>query len=180
MKKLLVSITAIFALFFSLSSFVGVANYADTPGILEFIGDAGSPNKMYFKNWSFTKVSLPDDQIENIELDIEINTSSITGSWTDLVNSIKKKKDYFYCKKFPTATVSIKGATANEDGSYSTNAELTLKGYTKAVPLTFTISDEKPYQVKGSGVIIRQDFGFDGGGPKNEVPISFDATLPVE
>lgn len=59
-------------------------------------------------------------------------------------------------------------------------AVLKLKGVTKAVELSFTASDTAPYQIKGSGVITRQKFKFDGGGPKDEVPVNFELTLPLQ
>ncbi|MEN0046116.1 MAG: YceI family protein [Bacteroidota bacterium] len=146
-----------------------------SPGIIQAIGDAGSPQVFTFQKWEYTKAEMPEDQIENIQLEIEINTSSLTCDWKDLQNNIRKKKDYFYVKKFPKAIVKIDGAEAMEDGKYKTRAMLTLKKYTEPVELTFTIEGN---QVKGEGVITRQDFGFTGGGPKDEVPISFDVTLP--
>lgn len=157
-----------------------IKHYGETPGRIEFIGDAGSPNLMYFETWAFTAFEMPDGAVENIQLEAEIDIKSIQGDWKDLVKSIKKKKDYFHASKFPTATVKIDGAVANEDGTYTTEAELTLKGNTKVVPLTFTISEEAPYHVVGDGLIKRKKFGFSGGGPKWEVPVHFDAVLPVE
>ncbi|MEL6718961.1 MAG: YceI family protein [Bacteroidota bacterium] len=147
-----------------------------SPGVIQAIGDAGSPQVFTFQKWEFIKAEIPDNKIENIQVEIEINTSSLTCDWKDLEKSIRKKKDYFYAKKFPKAMVSINGAEAIEDGKYKTQAMLTLKKYTEPVELIFTVEGN---QVKGEGMITRQDFGFTGGGPKNEVPISFDVTLPL-
>jgi len=146
-----------------------------SPGIIQAIGDAGSPQVFTFQKWKFTKAEMPENKIENIQLEIEINTSSLTCDWKDLQRNIRKKKDYFYVKKFPKAIVSINGTEAIEGQKYKTQATLTLKKYTKPVELTFTVEGN---QVKGEGVITRQDFGFTGGGPKDEVPISFEVTLP--
>ena len=175
MKKFFVlSLGAFLIVFFS--SFIGVGAVADTPGIIQAIGEAGSPNVFTFKKWEFTKVEMPENKVENIKVEIEINTSSLTTEWKDLEKNIKKKKDYFYIKKFPKALVKIDGATAKEDGSYTTEALLTLKGVTKPITLSFTMDGNK---VKGSGVIMRRNFKFTGDGPKDEVPISFEATLPL-
>ncbi|MEM0995129.1 MAG: YceI family protein [Bacteroidota bacterium] len=171
----------VLALLFALSfTQIGIEETGSSPGVIQAIGDAGSPQVFTFQKWKFTEAAMPEDQVENIQLGIEINTSSLTCDWKDLQQNIRKKKDYFYIKKFPTASVAIDGATAIGDGQYKTQAMLTLKKHTKPVELTFTISESKPYQVKGEGVITRQDFGFNGGGPKDEVPISFDVTLPLE
>lgn len=177
MKKLLFVLVS--CIFFFAFTLVETAHLADTPGLIQAIGNAGSDQIFTFKKWAFTKVEMEDDKIENINLELVINTSSLSCDWKELEKSIKKKKDYFFIKKFPKATVKIDGASANENGTYTANAILTLKKYTKAVPVTFTISDTRPYEVKGTGVITRQDFGFTGGGPKDEVPIKFAATLPL-
>jgi len=178
MKKQFIFYVLLTTCIFYLSSFVGYDTGEDTPGTIEFIGDAGSPNKFVFRKWQFTKVELPNDNFEQISIALEINTSSLQTASKDLESNIRNKKDYFYVKKFPTATVTIDGAKKQEDGSYKTNAMLSLKDKTKPVELHFTVSDKKPYVVKGSGVIIRQQFSFKGKGPKDEVPVNFEVTLP--
>lgn len=163
-----------------LSSNIGYENAVNTPGRIEFIGDAGGPNVFVFNKWAFTKVAIPENKVENIQVELTINTSSLSTDWKDLETNIRNKKDYFYVKKFPEATVKINGAKAMENGQYTTDAVLTLKGKQKPVTLTFTISDTAPYQVKGSGIIQRKAFNFKGKGPKWEVPVSFDVVLPLE
>ena len=123
---------------------------------------------------------MPEEDITQIQLSVSINTSSLQTEWKDLEKSIRKKDDYFYVKKFPEATVVINGAEKMEDGSYQTDAQLTLKGVTKTVPLQFTLSTEKPYTVIGSGVVKRRKFKFTGDGPKDEVPVNFEINLPTE
>lgn len=148
----------------------------EAPGELTFIGNAGSDQVFSLERWKFSKVENAD-QPENIVVVAEFDLTSMEGGWPDLLKSIKKKKDYFYIKKYKTASVKIEGATANEDGSYNTDAVLTLKGKTKKVPMTFTISDEAPYHIEAEGVVMRRKFGFTGGGPKNEVPVKVSADL---
>lgn len=87
--------------------------------------------------------SICSGLIENIQLEIEINTSSLSTDWKKLESSLKKKKDYFYIKKFPKATVKIEGAKVKGDDQYTTDAILTLKGITRSVPLNFTIDGNK-------------------------------------
>lgn len=181
LKKSVVKLSILFTSLFiilTLSSFVGYSDLTETPGTIKFIGDAGSPNEFVFTKWQFTKFNMPNEQVEKIQLEVEINTSSLTTDWKDLEKSIRKKKDYFYVKKFPKAYITINGATLQEDGRYTTSSTLSLKGISKEVPLQFTISKEKPYVVEGSGVIKRRKFNFTGDGPKNEVPISFKVILP--
>ena len=164
-----------------LSSFIAYDDgQAEAPGTIEFIGDAGSPNVFVFQKWQIDEVQVPDGNMEQVQLKLTIQTGSLKTQWKDLEKSIRKKKDYFYTKKFPRATVTIDGAKKMEDGSYTTKALLTLKGITKTVDLNFTASETAPYQIKGNGLITRQKFNFTGGGPKDEVPVNFEVSLPVD
>ena len=174
-KQLIILSLSLFSCSVFFSSFVGVANYSETPGLLQVIGDAGSPNIFTFKKWAFTRAEMPEGKIENLQLEIEINTGSLSTDWKELESNVKKKKDYFYIKKFPKATVKIEGVKALEDGQFTTEAVLTLKGITKPISLTFTLDGNK---VKGEGSLNRRDFKFTGNGPKDEVPIIFDVELP--
>ncbi|MEO0470132.1 MAG: YceI family protein [Bacteroidota bacterium] len=177
-RNLLLPLLLISTVFIGLNGFVGYEKGETAPGTIQAIGNAGSDQVFTFRKWNFVKAMVPNDDFEAVEIEVAINTSSLQTSWKDLEKSVKKKKDYFYVKKFPQATISIKGAQKQADGSFTTEAALTLKGITKTVPLSFRVSDEKPYRVTGEGVIKRRKFGFSGGGPKNEVPISFDVVLP--
>ncbi|GAB5551609.1 MAG: hypothetical protein Sapg2KO_12000 [Saprospiraceae bacterium] len=180
MKKVILwSLTLSLGLF--LSSFIAYDDgTSEAPGLIEFIGDAGSPNVFVFRKWTLDEVKIPEGDLEQVQIKLSIQTGSIETQWKDLEKNIRKKKDYFYAKKFPRATVSINNARKMEDGSYTTVAMLTLKGITKPVPLSFTASETAPYQIKGSGVITRQNFKFTGSGPKDEVPVNFEIALPVE
>ncbi|MFK7971707.1 MAG: YceI family protein [Bacteroidia bacterium] len=154
-------------------------NFPDkAPGKLSFIGNAGSDQVFSVERWKFSKVENANDP-ENIQIQAELDISSLACSWDDLLQSVKKKKDYFNVSKFKVASVSIEGAKANDDGSYTADAMLSLKGVTKKVPVNFTISDEAPYHIEASAVVKRKKFGFNGGGPKNEVPVTISADLVV-
>ncbi|MEL6635995.1 MAG: YceI family protein [Bacteroidota bacterium] len=158
---------------------VAPANWPAAPGVISVIGTAGGSNVFTFEKWRFTKAEMPDGKVENLDLAIEISTASLTTDWKDLEKGVKSKKDYFYVSKFPIARVAIQGAQPKGDGTYTCDALLTLKGVSKTVPLTFEISDSKPYQVKGDGMIFRSKFKFTGNGPEEEVPLNFDLTLPI-
>lgn len=177
MKKITYFLPVFCLAFFAFTN-IGVGTLGETPGTIQAIGNAGSDQLFTFQKWQFTKSEMLDGKIENIQLEIEINTSSLTCDWKDLEKNVKKKKDYFYIKKFPKAVVKIEGAEAFEEGQYKTTALLTLRGKTNPVELFFTISEKAPFNVKGEGVIKRSEFGFTGGGPKEEVPIMFDVVLP--
>ncbi|MEZ4686700.1 MAG: YceI family protein [Bacteroidia bacterium] len=150
---------------------------AETPGSITFIGNAGSDQEFTVERWKFSKVENAG-QPEKIRVEAEMDMTSIRCDWADLLKGVKDKKDYFYVKKYKTASVTINGAKANADGSYSTDAELTLRGKTKTVPLTFSISKEAPFHIEAQGIVMRRKFGFTGGGPRDEVPVKVSADLP--
>ncbi|MCB0548364.1 MAG: YceI family protein [Phaeodactylibacter sp.] len=176
MFKLINIFTLITAFFFLQPDTALLDNLPPAPGTIEFIGDAGSPNVFTFENWGFTRVENADDP-ENIKLEAVFDVRSLQCSWKDLEQSLLKKKDYFFVKKFPEARLSVDGATPLADGRYRTEATLTLKGTSRNVELVFTISEEAPYRVKAEGVVQRRLFKFSGNGPKDEVPVKVDAVL---
>lgn len=149
---------------------------AEAPGRIEFIGDAGSQNVFTIQKWGFTKIENAH-QPENILVEAILDMRSISCDWKDLEKGVKKKKDYFFTRKFPQATIAINGATLQADSTYHTMASVTIKNSTKKVPLVFSISATAPYSVQATGTIHRSLFKFTGNGPKEEVPIKVDAIL---
>ena len=154
---------------------------ADAPGSLTFIGNAGGDNLFTVNSWKFTRVEHPD-QPEQIGITAVLDMKSITCDWKDLQKSLHKKKDYFYSKKWKTATINIDGAKMLTDSTYEAQAELEMRGITKSLPITFSISGggDLPYHVKADATVIRQTWGYTGGGPKDEVPVMIDADLVKE
>ena len=150
----------------------------DPPGVIQAIGNAGSDQVFTFKKWKIESLNWEAGKYEGIKLSILIDCKSLSTDWKDLEKNVRKKKDYFYVKKFPTAQITINGASNNPDGTYNTEMELTLKGITKTVPLTFKIDPENNLKIIGNGELNRRKFKFNGGGPKDEVPLHFEITLP--
>ncbi len=156
------------------------SKWGTPPGTITVTSDASSDNKneFTFEKWRFTKVEMPNGKVEDLQIALEISTASLTTSWKDLEKNIRKKSDYFHVDKFPKASVSIAGAVLGSDGKYTCDALLTLKGVSKIVPLTFSISKTAPYRVRGEGIVFRSKFRFSGNGPEEEVPLRFDVVLP--
>jgi len=154
---------------------------AEAPGNLTFIGNAGSNNLFTVNSWKFTRVENAD-QPEQIGITAVLNMKSITCDWKDLQKSLHKKKDYFYSKKWKTATINIDGAKLLTDSTFQAEAELEMKGITKTLPIIFTISggEDAPYHVKGEATVMRREWKYTGGGPKDEVPVMVDADLVME
>jgi polyisoprenoid-binding protein YceI len=173
MKNLSILFFVALATFFC--SFVGIREAKENPGTITFITDAGMPSTFTIMSWQFTKCDITPDAIEKLQVEAEMDMGSISSSWKELEKNIKKKKDYFYVKHFPTATLSINGATKVKDNEYTCNATLTLRKVAHPVVLSFTTtSDEKGLNIKGSGTVNRRDHAFTGDGPKDLVPVNFE------
>ncbi len=173
MKKISIIILVALATFFS--SFVGIREAKENPGTITFLTDAGMESVFTVGNWKFNKCDIKADAIEKLQVEAEMDMSSIDCSWRDLEKSVKKKTEYFYVKKFPTATLSINGATKVKDNEFNCDASLTLREISHPVKLTFTATpSEKGLMIKGTGVVNRRDHAFTGDGPKDQVPVSFE------
>jgi polyisoprenoid-binding protein YceI len=177
MKKLIIICASLVAMATFFSSFVSVKTMKKTAGKIQFAADAGSEQLFTVNDWAFTKVEVKKGDIENLHVELEMEMGSISCDWKDLQKSVKKKKDYFYVKGFPKANVTIDKAKKQADGTYTCEAMLTLKGVTKPVPLTFSVSDEGKIHIIGSGTVQRREFDFTGDGPKNEVGMTFDVMI---
>jgi polyisoprenoid-binding protein YceI len=177
MKKLIIISTVLVAMTTFFSSFVNVKTVKETAGKIQFAADAGSEQLFTVNDWAFTKVAVKKDDIENLHVELEMEMGSISCDWKDLEKSVKKKKDYFYVKGFPKATVTIDKAQKQADGTYTCQAMLTLKNVTKPVVLKFSVNDEGKLHIIGSGTVQRREFDFTGDGPKNEVGMTFDLMI---
>lgn len=153
----------------------------EPPGTIQVTGVAGGPRVFTFEKWKIEKLNWTPGNFETIDIAVLIDCKSLTHEWKDLEKSIRKKKDYFYVKKFPTASASVKGATKIRDNLYEAKMTLGLKGVTKDVPITFEVSGDgseaNPYRAVGKGELNRRKFKFNGGGPENQVPLNFDIVL---
>ncbi len=173
MKKLSIIILVALATF--LSSFVGIYDAANNPGSITFTTDAGAKSDFKVGRWKFNQCDIKEDAIEKLQVEAELDMSSLDCSWRELEKSVKKKTDYFYIKKFPKATLRVNGATKVKDNEYSAVATLTLRDIARPVTLTFNTSKEdKTLKIKGIGTVNRRDHEFTGDGPKDLVPVSFE------
>lgn len=149
---------------------------AEVPGEITFIGNAGSDNLFTVNTWKFDRLENLSDP-ENIGVTAVLDMTSITCDWKDLEKNLHKKKDYFYSKKFSTATIHINGAEKQDNGNYLATATLTMKGISKELPLQFTLTGSGPYELSAQATVDRREFKFTGNGPKDEVPVMVKATL---
>ncbi|HKV22754.1 MAG TPA: YceI family protein [Mycobacterium sp.] len=72
--------------------------------------------------------------------------------------------DFFDADRFPDIDVVVTGADAVEGDTVTLRADLTVKGTTKPVELTTTVTPtgDGGMKLSGRGTVNRQDFGVDG------------------
>jgi len=172
-SKLIVATAIIFTLLYAASPVIEFP--PEVPGTITFIGNAGGDNTFTVDKWKFDQVTNLGDPT-NIQVKATLDMTSITTGWKDLETNLHKKKDYFHSKKFTTAQVLIDGATLQADSTYLAEATLSLKGVSREVPITFTISGAGPFDLKAEATINRRQFRFTGKGPKDEVPVMVDVS----
>lgn len=96
------------------------------------------------------------------ELDVVIPLASATTANADR-DSTLQGGDFFATSKFPQARYVAHGFRALEDGRYAADGELTLRGVTRPVTLTFSFTDGTPALLEGRATVQRLDFNVGGG-----------------
>lgn len=135
------------------------AEAAASPGKLGF----KAQNKVFkadgeFKSWRFTKVDIPDGNIEKGTVEIEVDIASVSTNADKLTEHLKQN-DMLDAAKFPKATIKIHSAKKTGDNTYEATADLTLRGVTKSIPVKFKTLGQSPLRVEGEAVVNRLDFG---------------------
>lgn len=137
-----------------------------------------------FTDWKFTKVSIPDGNLEKASFEIEVNLASVSEKSPDLAAHLRTP-DFFDVAKFATATITVGGITKTGDDTYTATATVNLHGLSGDVPVSFKVTSHDPLMVEGTGTLNRTAFGI--GKPYEEgnkyaivegVEIGLKATIP--
>lgn len=103
-----------------------------------------------------------DPASANVKAEIDL-ASTFTGDTQR--DTALPQEDWFFVSAFPKATFEATRFQQLGDNRYSTVGTLTLKGITKTVPLSFTLTfDDGRALMQSSLVLNRADFGV-GTGP---------------
>jgi polyisoprenoid-binding protein YceI len=113
-------------------------------------------------------------------IDISIDLNSITTNQEQRDGHLRSA-DFFEVETYPTMTYKASGARQDGD-KFVLDGELTLKGVTKVVPLTFEVNGigENPLAnttvagFSGSATINRKDFNVNFEGVQNGIAIVSD------
>ena len=131
-----------------------------------------------FASFSGTIVTA-ENPLES-SVDISVDLHSITTNQEQRDNHLRSA-DFFEVEKYPTMTYKANGARQDGD-KFVLDGELTLKGVTKVVPLTFELNGigENPMAggtvagFSGTASINRKDFNVNFEGVQNGIAIVSD------
>jgi polyisoprenoid-binding protein YceI len=131
-----------------------------------------------FANFSGTIVTA-ENPLES-SVDIEIDLNSITTNQEQRDGHLRSA-DFFEVETYPTMTYKASGARQDGD-RFVLDGELTLKGVTKVVPLTFELNGIGENPLAGGTVagfsatasINRKDFNVNFEGVQNGIAIVSD------
>ena len=135
----------------------------DAPGLLEF----KAHNKIYdaqgtFKQWRFTRVDIPEGDLEKGSVEFEVDLASVWEKTAQLADHLRTA-DFFDVAKYSKATVKIDRAKKTGEKTYEAVATVDLHGHSGEVPVTFEVVNASPLEIKGSATLDRTAFGI--GGP---------------
>ena len=162
----------------------GAGAEGDAPGTLEF----KTHNQMYdahgkFEGWRFTRVDIPDGDLEQATVEIEIDLISVWEK-ADKLAAHLRTSDFFHVDMFPKATVKVDRVKKTGEGAYEAVATVDLHGQRAEVPVAFQVTGGDPYQVDGTATLSRAAFGigqpYDAANDKSivdDVEIHLSATL---
>lgn len=151
-----------------------------SPGVLGFKAN----NQMYnadgsFAKWHFTKVDIPNGDIEKGKIEIEVSLASVNEKTEALAEHLRQS-DFFHVEKFATATIRIDGAKKVADKSYEAMATVDLHGHTNDVPVAFTVTSTDPLTIEGEATLSRTAFGIGGEyDPAEERSITDDVKITM-
>lgn len=109
-----------------------------------------------------TKFSFDPAQLANAKLDVTIPLATATTRNAEYDGEMRGGS-FFDSKKFPQARYAAGKIRALGGNRYAADGQLTLRGVTKPVVLTFTWTPGAKPVLAGTAVVKRLDFGVGGG-----------------
>lgn len=187
-----IGIVAISVAALGVMSLSGVSAEESPPGSINFVGkNMVATANGTFHDWKFTKVSVDWDNPGESVVELEVDVASIdTG--IEKRDDHLRTADFFNVAEYPAATLKVyemAAAGTSDDGNpqYSAKLDWTMHGVEKTYEdFTFEVTGQDPVTVSGTFTINRMDFEI--GEPhktlnpmsiKEEIPITFEATLPA-
>lgn len=124
----------------------------------------------YFKKFDVAVTAAKDD-LSDVVFDVKVETASIFTDLEERDNELKGE-DLFNSPKFPLMTFKSTSFKKVQEGKYTMQGNLTIKGVTKPITLDVQLTgpnahpntNNKSLQfgIKAVGIIKRSDFGIGG------------------
>jgi len=109
-----------------------------------------------------TRVRFDPQQLDDARLDVVIPLASASTANPDRDQTLLGA-DFFNVDAFPQARYTATGFRALGDGKYAADGELTLRGVSQPVTLTFSWSGGANPVLVGKATVQRLDFNIGGG-----------------
>ena len=138
---------------------------------IEFDGEFSEFNAQLF---------FDENNIQQSLFDVVIDTASVTTFNPDWDSSLPDS-EWFNIIEFPQARYYAK-AFIKEGDSYIAQGQLSLKGFTRNVPLRFTWQEREDGKVdfNGQATLNRTDFGIGSGMWQDDPTIGFEVQVKVQ
>jgi len=123
----------------------------------------------HFEKFRVTSAHVDLDNLDRAHATIEIDLASVkTGN--EKRDDHVRSADFFEVATYATATVNVKNVKAGEGGTYSADAEVSLHGVSRTLPVTFKVvetHDDGSITIEGEHRgLARADFNI-GGSPED-------------
>lgn len=153
---------------------------SETPGTLQF--QARSP--LYqalatFRDWKFSKLRIPNEKdLEGMEAQVVVDMRSVYEKTIRLTKDLESEK-IFHVEKYPSSTAAVSNVKQKSDGDYTADVTIKIRDIEHTYPATFEVVDKKPWRIKGSIEVPREDYRLGEAWPnvRNEVYVKFDTKL---
>ena len=131
-------------------------------------------------------MELDAENVENTTIDMTIDPSSIVAG-SEIWQQELIGAEFFDVENHPDITFQSSAVSASDDGTYTVDGDLTIKGESSPVTLNVTLNaaTEHPMSgnpvigIAGSGSVLRSDYGLDKFAPNvsDQVNISLTAEM---
>lgn len=107
-----------------------------------------------------------------------LNVTDLKGGGKAKLEGHLKSSDYFDVETYSTSELTFSDVTKNEDGSYSINGDLTIKGITEPVSFDFLVAEDSASAIVS---INRKVYGITPGTLKDKaIKDKFDIAVTIQ
>lgn len=146
-----------------------------------FAGEhAGTPFKGEFKSWT-ADISFDPAALGTSSVKVVFDTASATTG-NKMYDGTLPNDDWFDTAKHPQAVFTSKEISAAGEGKYLAKGDLVIRGISKPVELSFTLSDLTKSPVIAKGTLVIDRLAYDIGKKSDssaewvsrEIPVAFE------